>query len=453
MASNATVVSGQKDLSARGMDKEHRKVAVASLIGTAVEWYDYFIYGTYAALLFPHLFFPSVDPLTGTIAAFATFAVGFIARPIGAAVFGHFGDRIGRKSMLVFSLLLMGGSTVAIGFLPTYETAGMWAAVMLCALRLLQGFAVGGEWGAAVVMAVEHAPANRRGFYGSFPQVGVPAGLLLSTGVFAIVSASMSNEDLLAWGWRIPFIASIVMIAIGMFIRSTVQESPVFKEIKENNEASKAPALEVVQQHRRTLFVTIGMRMMQNAVYYLYTVFMLSYIVGTLKMDRSAGLNAVMISSAIGIFTLPLWAWLSDLIGRKKVSMFGTVASTLFVMPFFWMVDTGNVWLLTLAMIIAINIFHDAIYGPQAVYFSELFGTKVRLSGANIGYAIGSVLSGGFAPMIATALLAANDGKTWGISTYMMGMGVISIVATFFARETFRDVLHEPAPNRAALAT
>jgi len=342
MASNATVVSGQKDLSARGMDKEHRKVAVASLIGTAVEWYDYFIYGTYAALLFPHLFFPSVDPLTGTIAAFATFAVGFIARPIGAAVFGHFGDRIGRKSMLVFSLLLMGGSTVAIGFLPTYETAGMWAAVMLCALRLLQGFAVGGEWGAAVVMAVEHAPANRRGFYGSFPQVGVPAGLLLSTGVFAIVSASMSNEDLLAWGWRIPFIASIVMIAIGMFIRSTVQESPVFKEIKENNEASKAPALEVVQQHRRTLFVTIGMRMMQNAVYYLYTVFMLSYIVGTLKMDRSAGLNAVMISSAIGIFTLPLWAWLSDLIGRKKVSMFGTVASTLFVMPFFWMVDTGT---------------------------------------------------------------------------------------------------------------
>jgi len=416
---------------------------MASLIGTAVEWYDYFIYGTCAALLFPKLFFPSMDPLVGTIAAFATYAVGFVARPVGAAVFGHYGDRIGRKSMLVLSLLMMGGSTVAIGLLPTYATAGVWAAVMLCALRLIQGFAVGGEWGSAVVMAVEHAPKNRRGLYGSFPQVGVPAGLILSTGVFSLVSGNLSDDALFAWGWRIPFLASIVMIAVGMFIRMNVHESPVFEQIKKNNEAAEAPALEVLKSHRRTLFITIGMKMLQNSIFYIYSVFMLSYIAGTLKLDRSVGLNAILIASVIGLLTLPFWSYLSDLIGRKKIYMLGTVLSTAFIVPFFMMAETGNVWLITIGMIIGLNVLHDAIYGPQAVYFSELFGTKVRLSGANIGYAIGAVLSGGVAPMIATALLAANGGKTWGITLYIIGMGVISIIATAMARETYKDALDE----------
>lgn len=426
----------------QGKTNEAKKVAVASLIGTAIEWYDYFIYGTCAALLFPKLFFPSMDPTVGTIAAFATYAVGFAARPLGAAVFGHYGDRIGRKGMLVLSLLLMGGSTVAIGLLPTYATAGVWAAAMLCVLRLLQGFAVGGEWGSAVVMAVEHAPANRRGLFGSFPQIGVPLGLLISTGVFSAVSGSMSEADLLSWGWRIPFLASIVMIVVGMFIRMNLHESPVFQKIKEQNAAAEAPAMEVFKEHRRALLVTIGMKMLQNAVFYLYSVFMLSYIVGTLKMPRAVGLNAILISSVIGIVTIPLWSYLSDRIGRKKVYMFGTLASTLFVFPFFMLVETGNVVFLTIAMVIGLNILHDAMYGPQAVYFSELFGTRVRLSGANIGYAIGAVLSGGLAPMIATALLAANGGQTWGISLYVMSLGLISIIATAMAPETFRGDLN-----------
>lgn len=422
---------------------QHRKVAAASLIGTAVEWYDYFIYGTYAALLFPKLFFPSMDPLAGTLAAFATYAVGFAARPVGAAVFGHYGDRVGRKAMLVISLLMMGGSTVAIGLLPTYESVGIWAAVMLCLLRLVQGFAVGGEWGSAVVMAVEHAPKNRRGLYGSFPQMGVPFGLLLSTGVFAITSASLSELDLLSWGWRIPFLASIVMIAVGMFIRLGVHESPVFQKIKESGQQADSPTGDLLKSHRRILLITIGMKMLQNAIFYIYSVFMLSYIVGTLHLPRSVGLNAVLISSVVGIITIPLWSYLSDLIGRKKVYLFGNIASMAFVLPFFAIAETGNVVLITVGMIIGLNVLHDAMYGPQAVYFSELFGTKVRLSGANIGYAIGAVLSGGLAPMIATALLSAQNGKTWGISVYLMILGIISVIATIFARETYKDGLED----------
>jgi len=420
---------------------EHRKVATASLVGTALEWYDYFIYGACAALIFPKLFFPSVDPLTGTIAAFATYAVGFLARPVGAVVVGHYGDKIGRRTMLMVSLLLMGGATVGIGLLPTYESIGPWAAVLLCLMRLIQGFSAGGEWGAAVAMSVEHAPKDKRGFYGSFPQVGVPIGMLLATGAFSIVSGSFSDEALLSWGWRIPFLASIVMVGVGIYARLRLEESPAFQKVKENKEIVQAPALEVLKDNRRALFITIGMRMVQNAVYYLYTTFILSYIVNTLHMDRSVGLNAVLISSAIGIFSLPAWAWLSDKIGRRKITLFGTIGSTFFAIPFFMMAQTGNVWLLTIGIIIALNLIHDAIYGPQAVYFSELFGTKVRLSGANMGYAIGSVLGGGFAPMIATALLAATGGKTWGVSLYIMVLGAFSIAACIAARETYRDAI------------
>lgn len=441
----SNIADGVSAASAHKETSQYKKVAVASLVGSAVEWYDFFIYGTYAALLFPKLFFPSMDPLAGTLAAFATYAVGFAARPVGAAVFGHFGDRIGRKAMLVLSLLLMGGSTVAIGLLPTYETIGVWAAVMLCILRLLQGFAVGGEWGSAVVMAVEHAPKNRRGLFGGFPQMGVPVGLLLSTGVFSIVAANLSEADLVAWGWRIPFLASIVMIGIGMFIRLGVHESPVFQKMKESGEQAEHPTGDLLKRHRRVLFITIGMKMLQNAIFYIYSVFMLSYIVGTLHLPRSVGLNAVLISSVVGLATIPLWSFLSDLIGRKKVYLFGNIASMLFVVPFFALVDTGNVWLITLAMIIGLNVLHDAMFGPQAVYFSELFGTKVRLSGANIGYAIGAVLSGGLAPMIATALLAYQGGKTWGIAIYLIVLGAISVVATIMARETFKDSLDRNA--------
>jgi MHS family shikimate/dehydroshikimate transporter-like MFS transporter len=418
---------------------EHRKVAMASLIGTAIEWYDFYIYGTCAALIFPRLFFPSVDPTLGIIAAFATYAVGFLARPVGAAVFGHFGDRVGRKKALMISLLMMGLSTIAIGFLPTYETVGVWGAVMLCCLRLLQGFAVGGEWGSAVVMAVEHAPKDKRGLFGSFPQVGVPLGLLASTAVFSLVSNNMSDQDLFAWGWRIPFLASIVMIFIGVFVRAKLRESPAFEQMKANHEVAKNPGMDVVRDQWRTLLLTIGMKLLQNALFYIYSVFMLSYIATNLNMPRSVGLNAVMIASVVGIFTLPAWSYLSDKIGRKPVYLFGCIASVLFIFPFFALVETKSVWLITIGMIIGLNVLHDSMYGPQAVYFSELFGTKVRLSGASIGYAIGAVLSGGIAPMVAAALVAANQGKTWGVGWYLVGLGVISIIATVLARETFKE--------------
>jgi metabolite-proton symporter len=424
---------------AKGLSKEHRKVAAASFIGTAIEWYDYYLYGTCAALVFPYVFFPSYDPYVGTLVAFATYAVGFVARPIGGVIAGHYGDRIGRKAMLMLSLLVMGVSTVLIGFIPSYETIGIWAAIILCLLRIAQGFAVGGEWGAAVVMAVEHAPPGKRGLYGSFPQLGVPAGLLLSTLAVAIASGSMDNQAFLSWGWRVPFLFSAALILVGVYIRASVSESPAFEAIKQNNEEAERPVVDVVRHQWRILLLTIGMKFLQNAVFYLYSVFMLSYIVNSLGFDRQVGLNAVVISSLVGFVTLPLWSLLTDKIGRKPVYLFGCIASTLFVIPFFSMAASGSIFLLTLAIVIGLNVLHDSLYGPQAVYFSELYGTKVRLSGASIGYQVGAVLSGGLAPLIATALLAAYGGEPTGIIIYVFILGIISTGCTFLARETYKD--------------
>lgn len=423
------------------LSKEHRKVAMASFVGTAIEWYDFYLYGTAAALVFPMLFFPNFDPLIGTLAAFGSYTAGFIARPLGSMIFGHFGDRVGRKKILTISLLLMGLSTFAMGLLPTYSSVGLLAPILISLLRIVQGFAIGGEWGSAVVMSVEHAPPNKRGLFGSFPQMGVPAGLLLSTIVFSIVSNSMTESAFLNWGWRIPFLLSIVLVLIGLYIRLKVSESPVFLEVATKNQQEKSPVRTVMQEQKKPLFLTIGMKLLQNAVFYIYTVFVLSYIATTLNMDNSVGLNAVMLSSVIGFATLPLWSYLSDKIGRKPVYMFGTIASTLFVFPFFWMMNSGSVLLITVGIIIGLNILHDAVYGPQAVYFSELFGTKVRLSGASIGYQIGAILAGGFSPLIATYLLAEFDGQSWPIAVYLSIIGIISVISTFYARETYRDSL------------
>lgn len=423
----------------KAMTPQHKKVAAASFIGTAIEWYDYYLYGTCAALVFPAVFFPSFDPLVGTLVAFATYAVGFVARPIGGIVAGHYGDRIGRKSMLMLSLLIMGISTVLIGLIPSYETIGIWAAVILCTLRVAQGFAVGGEWGAAVVMAVEHAPEGKRGLYGSFPQLGVPAGLLLSTVAIAVASGLMTNEAFLSWGWRVPFLLSAALIIVGVYIRASVDESPAFEAIKQSNQQAESPVIDVVRDQWRILLITIGMKFLQNAVFYLYSVFVLSYIVNTLGLDRQVGLNAVVISSIVGFATLPLWSYLSDRIGRKPVYLFGCIASTFFIIPFFWMANSGSIILLTLAVVIGLNVLHDSLYGPQAVYFSELYGTKVRLSGASIGYQVGAVLSGGLAPLIAVSLLAAFDGEPTGIIIYVFILGIISTGCTLLARETFKD--------------
>ena len=304
------------------------------------------------------MFFPTFDPLYGTLAAFGSYAAGFIARPLGGIVFGHYGDKIGRKKTLTISLLLMGIATVLMGLVPSYESIGIMAPLLISFLRIIQGFAVGGEWGSAVVMSVEHAPKGKRGLYGSFPQLGVSAGLLLSTLVFSLISNNMSNEAFLSWGWRVPFLLSAVLVIFGLYIRLKVSESPVFKEMSANNDIDEKPVMTVLRTQKKPLFLTIGMKLVQNAVFYIYSVFVLSYLVTTHGIDRSVGLNAVMISSIVGFITLPLWSLLSDKIGRKPVYLFGTIASTLFIFPFFWFMDTGSVLLITIGIVLGLNGLH-----------------------------------------------------------------------------------------------
>jgi MFS transporter, MHS family, shikimate and dehydroshikimate transport protein len=418
------------------------QVAIASFIGTAIEWYDFFLYGTAAALVFNKLFFPQFDPLVGTLAAFATFAVGFLARPVGGIVFGHYGDKIGRKAMLSLTLIIMGVSTFAIGLLPTYDTIGVWAPVLLVMLRLFQGFGLGGEWGGAVLMAVEHAPRNRRGFYGSWPQTGAPAGLLLSTLVFRTVSL-MSEEQFLAWGWRLPFLLSFVLVGVGTFIRTRIVESPAFASVKETKTESKLPIIEVLRKHPKNVLLAMGARFAENGFFYIYTTFVLTYATEQLKLPRGSILNGVLIATGFHLVAIPSFGALSDRFGRRPVYMGGAVFSALFAFPFFWLVDTRVDVLIWLAIVLGVAIGHAAMYGPQASFFSELFGTRVRYSGASLGYQLASVFAGGLSPLIATALLGLGGGHPWMVSTYMVGLALITIVAVYMAAETYQGNIAE----------
>ncbi len=425
------------------------KVAAASFIGTAGEWYDFFLYGTAAALVFNRLFFPSFNPLMGTLAAFGTFAVGFVARPLGGIIFGHFGDKLGRKSMLSATLMIMGVATFAIGLLPTYASAGVLAPILLVVLRIFQGFGLGGEWGGAVLMAVESAPAHRRGFYGSWPQMGAPAGLLVANAVFSIFSG-LPEDQFISWGWRVPFLFSAVLIGIGVFICLGVAESPAFRAAHQHKPAEKSvpPVLEVLRTYPRQILLAMGARFAENGFFYIVTTFVLAY--GTsIGLERAAMLKAVLVATCVHLVAIPAFGALSDVVGRRPVYIGGAVGCALLAFPFFWLIDTkqtGAVWLAISMGIIA----HGAMYGPQASFFSELFGTRVRYSGASLGYQLASVFAGGLSPLVATGLLQATDNAPWSVSLYMVGLALVTIVSVYLSAETFREGIGTEAPGTTA---
>ncbi|TVT22318.1 MHS family MFS transporter [Amycolatopsis acidiphila] len=429
------------------------KVVAASLIGTTIEWYDFFLYGSAAALVFNKLFFPGADPLTGTLLSFATYAIGFLARPLGGVVFGHFGDKIGRKKLLVFSLLLMGGSTAAMGLLPSYAAVGAAAPLLLTLLRLVQGFALGGEWGGAVLIVSEHGDAARRGFWASWPQCGAPGGNLLATAVLAVLAAVQSDAAFASWGWRIPFLLSGVLVVIGLWIRLTVTESPVFLAAQRKAERRAEPHVPVVEVFRnswRQVLVTIGARMAENVSYYVLTAFILVYVTTGLGLGKSAGLNAVLIGSAVHFVTIPLWGALSDRVGRKPVYLFGAVAMAGWAFGFFALMDTRSPLLIAVSATIGL-VLHGAMYGPQAAFFAEQFSTRVRYTGLSVGGQLSSIAAGALAPIVAVALFKSTGGTT-AVSLYVVAMCVLTVIALVSARETARTSLHDSVPAETASA-
>ncbi|MFL6793646.1 MAG: MFS transporter [Sphingomicrobium sp.] len=412
-----------------------RRVVAASLIGTTIEWYDFFLYGSAAALVFNKLFFPEFDPLVGTMLAFATYALGFVARPIGGIVFGHFGDRIGRKRLLMLSLVLMGGATVLIGLLPTYDQIGIWAPVALIALRLVQGFAVGGEWGGAVLMAAEHGDAARRGFWASWPQAGVPAGNLLAAGILALMAAVQSEADFIAWGWRVPFVLSALLVIVGWYIRNRVSESPMFEaELNAAEAPAKVPAMDVLRQKPKALVLGAGLRVGENISYYILTVFSLTFLVDVAAESRQLALEALLIGAAVQFAAIPLLARLSDRIGRRPVYAFGGFGLAAFVFLFFPMLASGEPAQIIAALVIGLTL-HAAMYGPQAAFITELFPTRIRYSGVSIAYQLTSIVAGSLAPIVALWLYK-DTGSATPVAIYVGVACVISGVSALLAKET-----------------
>lgn len=404
-----------------------RRVAVASAIGTTIEWYDYFIYSTATALVFNKLFFPSLSPASGTLAAFATLGVGFVARPLGGIVWGHFGDRVGRKAMLVASLVLMGLATAAVGVLPTFAQAGVLAPVLLVVLRVLQGISAGGEWGGAALMAVEHAPAGRRGRYGSFSQIGVPAGLIIAQLVFFAVTSSLSPEEFRSWGWRVPFLVSLVLVVVGLVIRLRVAESPVFARLRDTGERSRVPIVDVLRRRPREVTVAALSFIANTALGYVFFAYLLSYGTSVLKLSSTTMLVEIIVGSVVWLVSIIAGAIWSDRVGRKRVYLVGSVLLVVWSIPFFLLVDTRQPWLLGVAVVV-LNLGLGATYGPQSALFAELFEPRYRYSGASFAYAVGAVLGGGFAPLIATAL-QTSTGTSLSVSLYMVAVALISLGA------------------------
>lgn len=417
-----------------------RRVAVASFIGTTVEFYDFLIYGTAAALVFPELFFPTASQNTGILLSFATFGVGFFARPLGGIVFGHFGDRVGRRRMLVYSLVGMGVSTVLIGLLPTYAQIGFAAPLLLTALRLAQGFAVGGEWGGATLMAVEHASERRRGFYGAFPQMGAPAGTATATLAFYLV-AQLPDEQFISWGWRIPFLASAVLIAIGLVVRLTITESPDFSDLQERAAVVRTPIVEAFRKHWREILLVAGSYLAQGVFAYICVAYFVSYATTVAEIPRQWALFGVFVAAVVAVMTYPLFGSLSDRFGRKPLYLIGLVAMALSVFPTFALINTGRPALFVVALLLVFGLAMAPAAGVTGALFSMSFDADVRYSGVSIGYTLSQVLGSAFAPTIATALYAAT-GTSNSIAGYLIAVAVISAVAVCFLPGPWRPPAH-----------
>ncbi len=423
------------------MEATHRRVILAAAVGSALEWYDFFIYGTAAALVFGDLFFPKLDPAVGTLAAFATFGVGFVARPFGGIVFGHLGDRIGRKPVLVITLLLVGGGTFLIGLLPTYETAGLLAPAMLVLLRLVQGFGAGAEYGGAVILAVEFTPEGKRGIFGSWAPIGVTVGNLLVAGVLAACS-SLPREDFLAWGWRIPFLLSIALVLVGFYIRARVTETPVFQQAVTNRKVLRSPIREVIRRYPREVLVVIGARLAENGLGYLFPVFALNYLTRNLEVPKATALTSIMTAHALSLLTIPLFSALSDRIGRRPVYIGAALFAAAWAWPFFMLLETREPLWITFAMLMAISVGVAGMFGPQAAYFAELFGARLRYSGFALASELGSLLAGGIAPALSAWLVTSMGGQPWGVAVYMIVMCLITAFAVYSGPETHKLDLH-----------
>jgi metabolite-proton symporter len=421
--------------------RQLRRAVIASTIGTTIEWYDFFLYSIVTGLVFAKLFFPHSDPLVGTLEAFGIYAVGFIARPVGAAIFGHFGDRIGRKATLIATLMLMGIATFLVGVVPTYASVGIWGAIILTVLRFIQGVGVGGEWGGSVLLSMEWARTNQhRGFIASWPQWGVPAGLFISNLIVLIFSA-IAGDAFLTWGWRVPFLLSIVLVAIGLWIRLGILETPVFQRLLNEKRIEKAPMIEVFRRQPAEIFLSAFARMGEQAPFYIFTAFVFSYGVNTLHVSRDFLLIAVLVAAVVSFFTVPFAGHLSDRYGRKRIYILGAVVTTIFGWIYFAMLNTVVPFWVFLAVVLSL-IPHDLMYGPQAALIAESFTPRLRYSGASIGYQLASVIAGGPAPLIAAALFASYR-SPWPIAIFISVCGVISVIAAALLKDYTNQDIHD----------
>ena len=429
-----TADTGQPDTGTPRQRATTSKIVAASTIGTVIEWYDFFVNASAAALVFGPLFFPASNPTVSTLAALSVYALGYVARPLGGIVFGHFGDRVGRKSMLVLSMLLMGFGTFLVGLLPTYQQIGILAPILLIVLRLLQAMGLGGEWGGAVLLVSESAPAERRGLFGSLVQVGNPIGRLTATGVFALATR-LSESDFLSWGWRIPFLASALLIIVGLVIRFQIDETPEFQKLRQNKKTVKMPVVEALTKYRRETVIAVGLKITEVAWVGILTVFAVTYLTQQLNMQRSVVLAAITLAGLIEVLVMPLAGWLSDVIGRRTIYLAGTAFGILLAFPIFWLFETRDPTIVTWAIVVGICLCQGVIFALHASFMPELFGTDARYSGVSLGFQVGAAIGGGLTPVIAAGIVA-RTGATWPVSLILVALGIVTLIAVLSTRET-----------------